>query len=162
MRSFQTEQFSRFLPSPYAGHVKPVEAKHWRWYQSSDLAALLNLLYFAFTNSFLLKYRVKYYDYIVKWCSGIQFNWCVSMDITYFLALTIPGTYISSPKLARHSFSSCEYRYSALMSVHDHAKMTCFSSPSVVCIHTFPDSEAACVSTHYCWLHGSMTSRYRF
>ena len=40
--------------------------------QSSNMAALLNSLSFAFTNSFLPKYRVKYYDYIVvKWCSGI-------------------------------------------------------------------------------------------
>ena len=34
------------------------------------MAALLNSLSFAFANSFLPKYRVKYYDYIVKWCSG--------------------------------------------------------------------------------------------
>ena len=40
-------------------------------YQSSEMAALLNALSFAFTNSFLPKYRVKRYDYIVKWCSGI-------------------------------------------------------------------------------------------
>ena len=53
-------------------------------YQNSEMAALLNSDYslsFAFTNSFLPKYRVKYYDYIVKWCSGILCNWCVSMDI---------------------------------------------------------------------------------
>ena len=34
------------------------------------MAALLNSSFFAFTNSFLPKYRVKYYDYIIKWCSG--------------------------------------------------------------------------------------------
>ena len=39
--------------------------------QSSEMAALLNSLSFAFPNSFLPKYRVKYYDYIVKWCSGV-------------------------------------------------------------------------------------------
>ena len=33
--------------------------------QSSEKAVLLNSLYFAFTNSFLSKNRVKYYDYIV-------------------------------------------------------------------------------------------------
>ena len=50
--------------------------------QSSEMAALLNSLYFAFTNSCLPKYRVKCYDYIVKWCSGVLCNWCVvSMDI---------------------------------------------------------------------------------
>ena len=51
------------------------------------MAALLNSLSFAFKNSFLPKYRVKYYDYIVKWWSGIQCNWFVSMDITKILAL---------------------------------------------------------------------------
>ena len=32
MQSFQTvEQFSRFLPSPYTGHIKLAAAKPWRW-----------------------------------------------------------------------------------------------------------------------------------
>ena len=35
------------------------------------MAALLNSLSFAFANSFLSKYRVKYCDYFVKWCSGV-------------------------------------------------------------------------------------------
>ena len=37
--------------------------------QSSEMAALLNSLSFAFTNSFLSKYCVKYYDYckVVQW-----------------------------------------------------------------------------------------------
>ena len=39
--------------------------------QSSEMAALLNSLSFPFANSFLPKYRIKYYDYIVKWCSGV-------------------------------------------------------------------------------------------
>ena len=39
--------------------------------QSSEMAALLNALSFAFTNSFPPKHRVKYYDYILKCCSGI-------------------------------------------------------------------------------------------
>ena len=39
--------------------------------QSSEMAALLNSLSFAFANSFLPKYHVKYYDYVIKWCSGI-------------------------------------------------------------------------------------------
>ena len=38
---------------------------------SNEMAALLNSLSFAFTNSFLPKYRFKYYDYIIKWCIGI-------------------------------------------------------------------------------------------
>ena len=33
------------------------------------------------------KYRVKYYDYIVKWGSGIACDWCVSLDIAYILPL---------------------------------------------------------------------------
>ena len=53
------------------------------------MAALLNSLSFALTNLFLPKYRVIYYDYIIKWCSGIKCNWCVSMDIDYILALMI-------------------------------------------------------------------------
>ena len=34
------------------------------------MAALLNSLFFVFNISFLPKYRVKCYDYIVKWCGG--------------------------------------------------------------------------------------------
>ena len=34
--------------------------------QSSEIAALLNSLYFVFKNLFLPKYCVKHYDYIVK------------------------------------------------------------------------------------------------
>ena len=81
MRYFHTEQFSRFLLPTYTGYVKLAAAKHWQCVSSSKMVALLNSLYFAFKNSFLPKYRVKFYDYIVKWCSGIQCNWCVSMDI---------------------------------------------------------------------------------
>ena len=43
------------------------------------MAALLNSLFFVFNISFLPKYRVIYYDYIVKWCS-------VSLDISEMLA----------------------------------------------------------------------------
>ena len=57
--------------------------------QTGNMAALLNSLFFVFKIPFLPKYRVIYYDYIVKWCSGIQCNWCVSLDIAYILALTI-------------------------------------------------------------------------
>ena len=57
MRSFQTEQFSRFLLSSYADHVNLAAAKRWRWtcvvVYFSEMAALLNSLSFAFTNSFL-------------------------------------------------------------------------------------------------------------
>ena len=43
--------------------------------------ALLNSLFFVFKISFLPNYCVKYYEYIVKWCSGVACNWCVSLDI---------------------------------------------------------------------------------
>ncbi len=49
--------------------------------QSSEMAALLNSLSFVFKYLFLPTYHVKHYDYIVKWCIGIQCNWCVLLDI---------------------------------------------------------------------------------
>ena len=49
------------------------------------MAAQLNSLFFVFNISFLPNYHVKYY--IVKWCSLINCNWCVSLDIDYILAL---------------------------------------------------------------------------
>ena len=39
----------------------------------------------------LPNYHVTYYDYIVKWCSGIACNWCVSVDVGLILALKIPS-----------------------------------------------------------------------
>ena len=58
---FQKEQFSRFLPSTYVGHV----SQPWRC-QSGTIAPLLNLLFAVFTISLLPNYRVKYYDYTVE------------------------------------------------------------------------------------------------
>ena len=64
--------------------------------QTGNMAALLNSLFVVFKISFLPKYRVIYYDYIVKWCSGILCNWCVSLDITKMLALRIrQGVYLT-------------------------------------------------------------------
>ena len=40
-----------------------------------------------FKISLLSNYHVKYYEYIVKWCSGVSCNWCVSLDIGLILAL---------------------------------------------------------------------------
>ena len=48
--------------------------------QTGKMAALLNSLFFVFKISFLPKYRVIYYDCIVKWCSGIYCKWCVSLN----------------------------------------------------------------------------------
>ena len=45
--------------------------------QSGNMAILLTSLLFVFEISFLPQYRVNYYDYIIKWCFGIQCNWCV-------------------------------------------------------------------------------------
>ena len=75
MRSFQPELFSsRSIGSSC---------------QTGNMAALLNSLFFVFKHLFLPKYRVIYYDYIVKWCSGISCNWCVSLDIASMLALRL-------------------------------------------------------------------------
>ena len=45
------------------------------------MEAMLNSLSVVFKKLFLPKYSVKDYRYIVQWCSGIKFNWCVSLDI---------------------------------------------------------------------------------
>ena len=46
--------------------------------------------YFCIFNiSFLHNHRVKYDDYIVKWCSGVACNWCVSLYIGLTLALSL-------------------------------------------------------------------------
>ena len=71
MRSFQAELFSRFVSSSYAGHVNLTAENIGCSCQSGKMAALLNSLFFVFKISFLPKYSVKYYDYMVKWCSGI-------------------------------------------------------------------------------------------
>ena len=42
--------------------------------------------YFA---SLKCRFCVKYHDYIVKWCSGIVCNWCLSLDIALILALRV-------------------------------------------------------------------------
>ena len=84
LRSVQAKQCSRFLPSTYVGQTATL---NWPRQstdcacQSSEMAALLNSLSFVFKNLFLPKYCVKHYDYIVKWCSGVQCNWGVSLDI---------------------------------------------------------------------------------
>ena len=42
-----------------------------------------------FKISFLPKHRVIYFDYTVTWCSLINCNWCVWLNIVYILALRI-------------------------------------------------------------------------
>ena len=58
-----------------------------------------------FKISFLPKYHVNYYAYIIKWCFGLQCNWCVSLDISESLALSNAvrrcddGCHVSRPLL---------------------------------------------------------------
>ena len=54
-----------------------------RWPGSSDACPL----FLVFKILLLPNYCVKYYDYIVKWCSGIARDWCVSLDIALILVL---------------------------------------------------------------------------
>ena len=56
--------------------------------KSGKMVTLWNSLFFVFKMLLLPNYRVKYYDYIVKWCISIACNWCVSLDICLILALT--------------------------------------------------------------------------
>ena len=59
-----------------------------------------------FKISFLPKYRVKYYDYIVKWCSGVTCECCVSLDIALTLALsTIYWHYLTA--IQTYVYSTC-------------------------------------------------------
>ena len=64
--------------------------------QNGKMATLLNSIFFVFEMLFPPNYRVKYYDYIVKWCSGITCNWCVSLDIAVILALPCDITHLSN------------------------------------------------------------------
>ena len=82
MRSFQTELFSRFLPSAYSGNVNLVAIYSLgSSCQSTEMATLLNRIYFVFNIHFCLKWRVIYYDYTVKWCSLVNSNLCALLDI---------------------------------------------------------------------------------
>ena len=56
--------------------------------ESGKMAILVNSSSFLFNISLLHKYRLKYYDYIVKWCIGTACDWYASLDIAYMLALT--------------------------------------------------------------------------
>ena len=67
------------------------------------MAKLMNSSFFMFKMSLLRNYCVKYYDYIVKRCSGIAGDWCASLDTTYNLALMshIHGFVVSIHVLTR-------------------------------------------------------------
>ncbi len=51
----------------------------------------MNSLFFVFKILLLHNYRVKYYDYIVKWCSGVACDWRAPLCIAYILAACVNG-----------------------------------------------------------------------
>ena len=53
----------------YAAHVSLAGLGH--ACQSGNIAILLTSIVSVFKISLLAKYRVNYYDYIIKWCFGI-------------------------------------------------------------------------------------------
>ena len=55
----------------YAAHFSLAAGGLGHACQSGNMAILLTSLFFVFKNSFLRKYRVNYYDYIIKWCFGM-------------------------------------------------------------------------------------------
>ena len=67
--------------------ILPIESNMLLRVTHAKVVTLLNLLSFGFKMLFLPNYRVKYYDYIVTLCSGIVWNWCVSLDIALILAV---------------------------------------------------------------------------
>ena len=82
---FQNELFSRFLPTTYVAWQH-----HQGFCESWKMATLMNSSFFVFKMSLRRNYRVKYYYFIVKWCSassGIACDWCASLDISSILAL---------------------------------------------------------------------------
>ena len=89
MRPFQTELFSSYLPSTYAGHVNLAAAKHWQFMPNWKDGSTVELIIFR---AFLPKYRFIYYDYIVKWCSGIVVYNVTGVYIAgYFLNVSFNG-----------------------------------------------------------------------
>ena len=59
------------------------------------MVILMNSSFFAFKMSLLRNYCGKYYDYVVKWCSGIACNWCASLDIASICPLSTHGTQLA-------------------------------------------------------------------
>ena len=114
MRSFQTELFSSFRPSTYAGHVNLAAAKPWQftpnWRYGSTVELII--LFFVLKISFLPKYLVIYYDYIVKWCSIAGYFLNVSFKFTYRCRLSRVYTLFAlftNPPLAGAASLSFQY-----------------------------------------------------
>ena len=83
---FQNELFLRFLPSTYVA---------WQHRSFDDVAKVARwrhrwIHHFSCLKfCFCVTYHVKYYDCIVKWCSGIACDLSASLDISSILALTL-------------------------------------------------------------------------
>ena len=56
---------------------------------SRKMATLMNSSFFVLKISLLRNYRVKCYDYIVKWCSGIVCDWSAPLDNSSIVALNV-------------------------------------------------------------------------
>ena len=75
------EQFSRFLPSAYVAWqrrslgdaAKIARWRHWWIHHFSCIKVR-----FCVTVHYRY-HRIKYYDCIIKWCSGIACDWCASL-----------------------------------------------------------------------------------
>ena len=91
------------MPGPLASQRRNLNDSS----QIGNMAALLSSLFVVFKMSFLPKYRVKYYDYIVNWCSLINCNWCVWLDIAQVLALSIFTLWTFDICFAVHLGSVC-------------------------------------------------------
>ena len=78
---FQKQIFSTYLPSTYAGHIGLAVDKPWWFMPKWQEDDTVELIVFVFKISLLPNYRVKYYDYIVKWFSGVACNWCVKENV---------------------------------------------------------------------------------
>ena len=51
----------------------------------------VEFIIFVFDILFLSNYRLEYYEYVVKWWSGVACNWCTSLAIALLLALQAFG-----------------------------------------------------------------------
>ena len=90
IRSFRKRYFHVSLRGrmPISGRISVTHAKEARWRHC--------WINFLVRFSFLPNCRVKYYNYIVKLCSDIACNWCVSPTIGLILALIDNTTHASS------------------------------------------------------------------
>ena len=81
----------------YAAHVSLAASRPWSGMPKWQYGDIVDLIVFVFKISFLPNYRVNYYDYIIKWCFGMQCNWCVSLHISESLALSYTLAVVAFP-----------------------------------------------------------------